>query len=113
VRERDREKENDVSGGRNRLQKEKRGGEGEAMCSQAHFSSIVGFRVISIKELSHISLSLLRYCTEREDLSLILFLSFFSVVHACQLTALDPTRRTISVVFYLFLFDFPFLVTIS
>ena len=47
------------------------------MCSQAHFSSIVGFRVISIKDLSHLSLSLLRYCTEQEDLSLILFLSFF------------------------------------
>ncbi len=49
------------------------------MCSRAHFSSIVGFRVISIKDLSHLShlslslslslpFSLLRYCTEQEEL---------------------------------------------
>jgi len=60
------------------------------MCSRAHFSSIVGFRVISIKDLSHLSLSLFASLLHGAGGSLYFPLS---VVLACQLAALDETHR--------------------
>ena len=73
------------------------------MCSQAHFSSIVGFRVISIKDLSHLSLSLFASLLHGagRSLSYFIFVFFFSVVHACQLAALDPTHRARSTILLL------------
>ena len=51
------------------------------MCSQAHFSSIVGFRVISIKDLSHLSLSLFASLLHGagRSLSYFIFVFFFQL----------------------------------
>jgi hypothetical protein len=69
------------------------------MCSRAHFSSIVGFRVISIKDLSHLSLSLFPFlfASLLHGAEGSLYFSL-SVVLACQLAGSDArARSTISV----------------